>query len=168
MLLSDLRVVKLSPIAWLTLLHGVILRVRLQHLARKYRRIWAAQGSPLLIESKAFRTVSLSLQMHDDRAPADWRTEAGGCGRSVRFQSRFGKGRWRKPYTVEKVRELVAQGVAALAFFCPDFAVDGIETSEEIALDNRAVFLAAGGGKAFNYVPALTPRQLMPVSWLIW
>ncbi len=37
---------------------------------------------------------------------------------------------------------------------CPGFAVDCLETLEEIAMENRQRFMQAGGRK-FEYVPAL-------------
>jgi ferrochelatase len=47
-LLGDPRVVELPRALWLPLLHAVILRTRPFRSARKYRRIWTDQGSPLL------------------------------------------------------------------------------------------------------------------------
>jgi protoporphyrin/coproporphyrin ferrochelatase len=40
---------------------------------------------------------------------------------------------------------------------CPGFAVDCLETLEEIAIENRELFLHAGG-RRFEYVPALNAR----------
>lgn len=73
---------------------------------------------------------------------------------SVSFQSRFGKGRWLWPCTADTVRELAVPGVAELTMASRGFAADCLETSEEIAIDNRTAFLAAAG-QQFNYVPAL-------------
>lgn len=70
------------------------------------------------------------------------------------FQSRFGKAEWLKPYCVETLMELPKQGVRHVDVVCPGFAVDCLETLEEIAMENKAVFLAAGGG-AYHYIPAL-------------
>jgi ferrochelatase len=72
----------------------------------------------------------------------------------VAFQSRVGREVWIKPYTEEVMRELPAQGVRTLQVLCPGFAVDCLETLEEIAMRNRADFLAAGG-ESFQYIPAL-------------
>jgi ferrochelatase len=44
--------------------------------------------------------------------------------------------------------------VRAVTVVCPGFATDCLETLEEIALRNRAAFLAAGGER-FDYVPCL-------------
>ncbi|MDQ6684870.1 MAG: ferrochelatase, partial [Pseudomonadota bacterium] len=50
--LSDERVVEIPRLAWLALLHGVVLRVRPARSAKKYASIWTAEGSPLLVWSK--------------------------------------------------------------------------------------------------------------------
>jgi ferrochelatase len=47
-----------------------------------------------------------------------------------------------------------ARGVREVTVVCPGFAVDCLETLEEIAIENRAAFLRAGGQR-FEYVPAL-------------
>ncbi|MGL5336822.1 MAG: ferrochelatase [Enterovibrio sp.] len=53
--LSDQRVVALSPLFWLPLLHGVILPTRAPRVAKLYQKIWHAAGSPLLVYSKALQ-----------------------------------------------------------------------------------------------------------------
>jgi protoporphyrin/coproporphyrin ferrochelatase len=73
---------------------------------------------------------------------------------SVSFQSRFGPAQWLKPYTQEVLRGMPARGVREVAVVCPGFAVDCLETLEEIAIENRALFLQAGGQR-FDYVAAL-------------
>ncbi|MBS0365770.1 MAG: ferrochelatase [Proteobacteria bacterium] len=73
---------------------------------------------------------------------------------SLAFQSRFGAARWLTPYTRELLRQLPARGERSVTVVCPGFAVDCLETLEEIALENRAAFLAAGG-EHYDYVPAL-------------
>jgi ferrochelatase len=47
--LSDPRVVEIPRALWWLILHGVILRVRPARSAAKYARIWAQEGSPLLV-----------------------------------------------------------------------------------------------------------------------
>ncbi len=73
---------------------------------------------------------------------------------SVAFQSRVGGARWLEPYTAVRLRELAAAGTKRIAVVCPGFAVDCLETLEEIAIRGRAAFLAAGG-LDFAYIPAL-------------
>lgn len=70
------------------------------------------------------------------------------------FQSRVGKEEWLRPYTDETVAALPAQGVRKLDVVCPGFAVDCLETIEEIAGENAEIFTHAGG-EALRYVPAL-------------
>ena len=70
------------------------------------------------------------------------------------FQSRFGKAEWIKPYCVEVLKELPSQGVKSVDVVCPGFAVDCLETLEEIAIANKEVFLKAGG-ESYRYIPAL-------------
>ena len=50
--LSDPRVVEIPPTAWKVLLNGVILPLRSGQSAKKYRRIWTEQGSPLLLHTQ--------------------------------------------------------------------------------------------------------------------
>lgn len=70
------------------------------------------------------------------------------------FQSRFGKAEWLKPYCVDVLKELPAQGKKEVDIVCPGFAVDCLETLEEMAITNKEFFLAAGG-KSYRYIPAL-------------
>lgn len=70
------------------------------------------------------------------------------------FQSRFGKAQWLKPYCVDTLKELPGQGIKTVDVVCPGFAVDCLETLEEIALVNRSEFMAVGG-VAYRYIPAL-------------
>jgi ferrochelatase len=76
---------------------------------------------------------------------------------SVSFQSRFGADRWLQPYTIETVAALAKSGVRSLGVVCPGFAADCLETLEEIGIENREVFLAAGG-RQYQYVAALNAR----------
>ena len=73
---------------------------------------------------------------------------------SVAFQSRVGRERWLQPYTDEVLRALGQQGMARVDVACPGFAVDCLETLEEIAMRYAEEFVAAGGG-ALHYIPAL-------------
>lgn len=72
----------------------------------------------------------------------------------VSFQSRVGKETWLKPYTDELIKGLPGQGVRSLDVLCPGFAVDCLETIEEIAQENAHYFTEAGG-KQFAYIEAL-------------
>ena len=72
----------------------------------------------------------------------------------VAFQSRVGREAWLQPYTEDLLRELPATGVRRLQVLCPGFAVDCLETLEEIALRDRELFLESGG-EQLEYIPAL-------------
>lgn len=70
------------------------------------------------------------------------------------YQSRFGRERWLQPYTLPTIEQLGREGVRRLDVACPGFAVDCLETLEEIAMLNAEAFRAAGGGE-FRYIPCL-------------
>jgi len=70
------------------------------------------------------------------------------------FQSRFGTAEWLKPYTDATVKSLAESGINNLAVITPGFTADCLETLEEIAMENAAIFKAAGG-KNFAAVPCL-------------
>lgn len=70
------------------------------------------------------------------------------------FQSRFGREPWLTPYTDETLKMLGEKGVKHIQVMCPGFSSDCLETLEEIAEQNRDVFLEAGGVK-YEYIPAL-------------
>ena len=70
------------------------------------------------------------------------------------YQSRFGRERWLQPYTFPTLQALARAGVRTLDIVCPGFAVDCLETLEEIEQRATAVFRAAGGA-ALRYIPCL-------------
>ncbi|HEU4781517.1 MAG TPA: ferrochelatase [Steroidobacteraceae bacterium] len=278
-LLGDPRVVELTRLLWLPILHGIILRIRPRASAKKYAAIWTPEGSPLAIQSEALRRgleeslcthgIPVALGMlytggarvsdaiaslresgaegilvipmfpqycgastgavfdqvsaalgaqrhvpalrfvsnyHNDAAyidalaasVQDHRREFGitghllmsfhgvperyvtlgdpyrdQCNRtasllakclalgeqqwSVSFQSRFGRAKWLQPYTSEVLAAMPKRGVKSVSVICPGFAADCLETLEEIGMENRDVFLAAGGEK-YHYVSALNAR----------
>ncbi len=275
--LSDPRVIELPRLLWWLLLNLIILPIRGFRSARNYQKVWTAQGSPLLIHTKAlaegvrnqleqqhpgrtlvefamsysapsipetlqrmanqgarrlvviplypqysgtttgsvFDAVTSALQRHRwvgdfrfvsqyyERADyiqalaesvrQHWQAhgrgdhlllsfhgiperyfkngdlyhchcygtarrlmEALGLDRSqcsVSFQSRVGREKWLAPYTDETVK-LLAKTHPTLDVLCPGFAVDCLETLEEIAVENTEYFVHAGG-KKLNYIPAL-------------
>lgn len=70
------------------------------------------------------------------------------------FQSRVGREPWLQPYTDRTLEALPSQGVRSVQVLCPGFAVDCLETLEEIAMGGRESFLHAGGER-YEYIPAL-------------
>jgi ferrochelatase len=75
----------------------------------------------------------------------------------VTFQSRLGPAEWLKPYTAETMEELGKAGTRRVDVVCPGFSADCVETLEEIKMENRDIFVEAGGGE-FTYIPALNDR----------
>lgn len=100
------------------------------------------KGDPYFCEChKTARLVAESLALGDEQ----WQL----C-----FQSRFGREEWLKPYTDHTLQHWGEQGIKHVQVICPGFSVDCLETLEEIAVENRDVFLNAGG-ETYSYIPAL-------------
>ena len=74
------------------------------------------------------------------------------------YQSRVGREPWLQPYTDITLQELAQTGVKHVQVVCPGFAVDCLETLEEIAIQNGEGFIAAGGEK-LEYIPALNDSE---------
>jgi len=70
------------------------------------------------------------------------------------FQSRLGRAEWLKPMTSEYVAELPRKGIRKLAVVTPAFVADNLETLEEVNIQLREIFLAAGGER-FTFIPCL-------------
>ena len=87
---------------------------------------------------------------------------------SISFQSRVGTAEWLKPYTDDVIKGLAQRGVKQLDAICPGFAVDCLETIDEIGHECDVAFRAAGGGE-LRYIPALNagPAQVEVVSTLL-
>ena len=77
---------------------------------------------------------------------------------SLTFQSRFGREEWLQPYTDKTVEALARDGVKRLAIVTPGFAADCLETLEEIAEENKEVFLEHGG-EHFTFIPCLNDSE---------
>lgn len=76
----------------------------------------------------------------------------------ISFQSRFGKEEWLKPYASETLKELGKQGLKSVDVVCPGFSADCLETLEEMADENKDIFVKAGGGQ-YRYIPALNDTE---------
>lgn len=74
------------------------------------------------------------------------------------FQSRFGKEPWVQPYTDETLEKWGKEGLESVDVICPGFAADCLETIEEIGMENREIFLEAGG-KGYRYITALNDQE---------
>lgn len=91
-------------------------------------------------------------------AESDWQ---------LTYQSRFGREAWLQPYTDKSLEALGKQGLASVDVVCPGFAVDCLETLEEIAVENAEIFRQAGGGE-LRYISALNhaPGHVAALSGL--
>ncbi|MGI9272421.1 MAG: ferrochelatase [Woeseiaceae bacterium] len=94
---------------------------------------------------KTARLIAESLEL----AEGDW---------SVAFQSRVGREEWLQPYTEEVLASLGRDNTARVDVVCPGFAVDCLETLEEIAIRYAEVYVEAGGG-ILSYIPALNAQE---------
>jgi len=73
---------------------------------------------------------------------------------SISFQSRVGTAEWLRPYTDDVIVALAKRGIRTLDTVCPGFAVDCLETIDEIGHECDEAFRAAGGSE-LRYIPAL-------------
>ncbi|MDX1692972.1 MAG: ferrochelatase [Ketobacteraceae bacterium] len=105
-------------------------------------RRYHSQGDPYPLEChKTGELLAESLGLNDDQ----WR---------LTFQSRFGREEWLQPYTDKTMESLPKAGTRKIQVICPGFAVDCLETLEEIQEENRKIFQEAGG-ESFQYIPCL-------------
>jgi ferrochelatase len=72
----------------------------------------------------------------------------------VTFQSRLGRAKWLEPYTEPSLIAMAKSGLKRVDVVCPAFTSDCLETLEEINMEARAAFLAAGG-ESFHYIGCL-------------
>ncbi len=76
----------------------------------------------------------------------------------ISFQSRLGKAEWLRPYTDKTLQTLPRKKITNVKVVCPGFAVDCLETLDEIAILGKKQFLENGGEK-FTYISALNDSQ---------
>ncbi|HTV95270.1 MAG TPA: ferrochelatase [Steroidobacteraceae bacterium] len=119
------------------------------HLVFSYHGVPAAYvsgGDPYQAQAEATtRAVVSRLEL----ASEDW---------SHCYQSRFGRVRWLQPYTEDTLRELAARGKRRLTVISPSFAVDCLETLQEVAIEYRDKFRELGGDQ-LDLVPALNDDE---------
>jgi ferrochelatase len=99
------------------------------------------------------RQVERMSQLVADKlglGPDDW---------SLSFQSSFGPVEWLQPFTDQKLLELLKRGIKDVTVTAPSFAVDCLETIEEIGFEYRELFLNKGG-RSFTLVPALNDDEI--------
>jgi len=119
------------------------------HLMFSYHGIpsaYVADGDPYQAQAEATtRSVASRLGLAADQ----W---------SHCYQSRFGRVEWLQPYTQDTLKVLAARGVRKLTVVSPSFAVDCLETLEEVAIEYRDTFLELGGER-LTLVPALNDDE---------
>jgi ferrochelatase len=115
------------------------------HLLLSYHGIpasYVAKGDPYQSQTEATtRLVASRLGLNE--------TQWSHC-----YQSRFGRVAWLQPYTIDRLKELADRGVRKLTVASPSFAVDCLETLEEVAIEYRDRFLE-WGGERLTLVPGL-------------
>ncbi|MFY0640240.1 MAG: ferrochelatase [Bermanella sp.] len=70
------------------------------------------------------------------------------------FQSRFGPTEWLQPYTDKTLEAWAKDGIRSVDVVCPAFSADCLETIEEIAEENKEIFIE-NGGEQYRYISAL-------------
>lgn len=111
-------------------------------IPQRYHR----QGDPYPLECEA---TAHALAEALELAPEQWK---------LTYQSRFGREPWLQPYLDKTLAQLPQSGVKRVQVICPGFATDCLETLEEIDVENRQVFLDAGG-ESYEYIPCLNATE---------
>lgn len=107
---------------------------------------YVAEGDPYQAHCEASaRAIAQAAGLADDA----W---------MLTYQSRFGREPWLQPYTDKTLEALAEEGVRHVQVVCPGFAADCLETLEEIAMENRELFIEAGGER-LDYIPALNDSE---------
>ncbi len=131
-------------------------------LAHSVKQNWAQHGRGQKLVMSFHGVPARSLALGDPyhcecHKTARLLASALGLGRDdfvVTFQSRLGRAKWLEPYTEPTVKRLAADGLRHIDAICPGFAVDNLETLEEIAMEARDAFIGAGGER-FNFIACL-------------
>lgn len=134
----------------------------IEALARSVERYWHGQGQPKVLvmsfHGVPARTLALGDPYHCEchktaRLLAE-RLKLSAQQYRVTFQSRFGRAKWLEPATSAVLAELGRARTARVDVICPGFVADCLETLEEISIEARQIFTAAGGG-GFGFIPCL-------------
>lgn len=105
-------------------------------------RVTLLKGDPYFCQChRTARLVAEAMQLEDSQ----W---------GVSFQSRVGHAEWLGPSTDVTLKKLARSSVESVMVVCPGFAVDCLETLEEVDVRYRGLFLREGG-KRFEYVSCL-------------
>jgi len=148
----------------------------LQALQSQVGRVWETTGVPARLLF-SFHGIPESYARQGDPYPQQCRETAGllaqGLGLDesqwlVSFQSRFGPQEWLQPYTDRVLDQWGREKLDGLQVLCPGFAVDCLETVDEIGHEGCKTFQQAGGG-SFEYLPALndSPEHVETLAQVI-
>jgi len=87
---------------------------------------------------------------------------------TLAFQSRFGRSRWLEPYTAATLEKLGRAKLRRVDVFAPGFVADCLETLEELAIEGKRVYRAAGGGD-YDVIPCLNehPRWIAALADIV-
>jgi ferrochelatase len=124
-------------------------------VAERIRAHWAKNGRPDVLVMSFHGLPRLSLERGDPyhcECHASARLIATALGLSesqwqLGFQSRFGRAQWLTPYTSDVLTELGKRKTGRVDVACPGFVADCLETLEEIGIEAKHAFAAAGGGE---------------------
>ncbi|HEU0306027.1 MAG TPA: ferrochelatase [Lysobacter sp.] len=93
----------------------------------------ADSGDPYPLQCEAgARAIAAALGLRDE----SW---------TLTYQSRFGREKWLEPATADTLESLAARGIRSVDVVAPGFAVDCLETLEEVAQMLKEDFRARGG-----------------------
>ncbi len=145
-------------------------------LAASVRRQWAARGRGDLLVMSFHGIPRRSVERGDPyetqcRETARLLADALALNAAqwkLTFQSRFGAAEWLQPYTQPTLVELARGGLKRVDVLCPGFVADCLETLEEIGIEGRDAFLAAGG-REFRALSCLNeePRWIEALAEIV-
>ncbi|MDB5966203.1 MAG: Ferrochelatase [Polaromonas sp.] len=131
-------------------------------LADRVRAHWRASGEAEHLVMSFHGVPERTLMLGDPYHCECYKTARLLAGRlglakdryTVTFQSRFGKAKWLEPYTEPTLVKMAQAGLKSVDVICPGFTGDCLETLEEISMEARHAFVAAGG-QDFRYIACL-------------
>ncbi len=148
----------------------------IEAVANSIRSYWSenGRGERLLL---SFHGIPISYSQKGDPYRSQCRQSAHLITRALEtdeeevfftFQSRFGPEEWLQPYTDETLVAWAQEGIGRVDTICPGFATDCLETLQEMGLENRDLYLEAGG-QEYAYIPALnaSPEHIRLLADLV-
>jgi ferrochelatase len=135
-------------------------------LVNSIKKSWQenGQGECLIFSfhgiPKRYVTLGDVYQMQCERTVQLVTNELGLSQQQYRlcYQSRVGREEWLKPYLDKTLPEIARSGTGSVDIISPAFSCDCLETLEELAIENKALFLKSGGQR-YNYIPCLNDSE---------